>query len=528
MGDVRQMSELWKTRLTYLGIALTTLATFLLSAEFDALEWFYEYSRAHEDWNLDEILVLVLNLVLGLLVALLVRSRQLRRAMRARRIAEKQANRMARHDVLTGLANRRALQDRLNKIDAAPEAGQHATVLMILDLDRFKPVNDLHGHIFGDAILYQVAQHLRKAIEKDDFVARLGGDEFALILAPDRTPEDAERLARRLVGSLSRPFHHEGISVSIGASIGLSVVAPGAAAETALKRSDQALYAAKRDGRGQVAWYDADLDAKAHERAQLEGDLREALRGDQIIPFFQPIVDIRSGRLRGFEVLARWQHPDHGLLGPDLFIGIAEDIGAISRLGIGILRQACAIAADWDPSLKLSVNISPQQFKDLNLVPDIKTVLQETGFPPHRLELEITESAIIDDLDMARRSIDGLRDFGISIALDDFGTGFSSLAYLRQLPFDRIKIDRSFVTGMEESPSNQKIVSGILALARGLELSVTAEGIETQSELSYLLSLDCPLGQGYLFDKPMPGEGLPPDAALSSKEVSYRQPVSVS
>ncbi|WP_206188446.1 putative bifunctional diguanylate cyclase/phosphodiesterase [Parasedimentitalea denitrificans] len=499
---LHKLLDTLKKHKTPIFIALTTALTFSLSAEYELLEWFYEYSRAHEDWELDELAILVLNAVVGLTWFLIVKSRQLIRAVRERDKAEQAAQKIARHDALTGLANRRAFSDHIDEL-TAPENGEDGIMVMMLDLDRFKAVNDLHGHAGGDYVLTEVAKRINAMIEDGDFVARLGGDEFAITLAPGSTVEHAERTARRLLTAVGKPFRIDGKNVLVGTSIGISRVVLGQGVSEALQLADQALYSAKKAGRGQFAWYDAELDELAKERRQLEQDLRLAVRNKEIVPYFQPVFDMATDKLGGFEALARWKHPERGMVSPEIFIEIAEDIGLISELGWSMLEKACKAACHWDSSLKVAVNFSPIQFRDPNLVDMVEKILRETGFDPLRLEVEITESAIMLDFDLAKASIERLRDLGVSLALDDFGTGFSSLSNLRTLPFDRLKIDRSFVSNINDCPENQKIVAGILAMAHGLELDVTAEGIESELDHDYLCARDCQLGQGFHYAKPL-------------------------
>ena len=491
-----------KKHKTPIFIVLTTALTFSIGAEYELLEWFYEYSRVHEDWELDELAVLVLNAVVGLTWFLIVKSRQLMRAVKERDKAEQAAQKIARHDALTGLANRRAFSDHIDGLTAS-DNGKDGIMVMMLDLDRFKAVNDLHGHAGGDYVLTEVAKRIKDKMGEGDFVARLGGDEFAITLAPGATVEHAERTARRLLTTISKPFSVGGKKILVGTSIGISRIVLGEGVSVTLQLADQAMYSVKKAGRGQFAWYDAELDEAAKERQQLEQDLRLAVRNKEIVPYFQPVFDMATDKLGGFEALARWQHPERGMVSPEVFIEIAEDIGLISQLGWNMLEKACKAARDWDESLKVAVNFSPIQFRDPNLVDMVERILDETGFDPTRLEVEITESAIMLDFDLAKESIERLRELGVSLALDDFGTGFSSLSNLRTLPFDRLKIDRSFVSNINNCPENQKIVAGILAMAHGLELNVTAEGIESAQDHEYLSARDCQLGQGYHYAKPL-------------------------
>ncbi|TLP58463.1 EAL domain-containing protein [Parasedimentitalea maritima] len=516
-GGLYKLLNGLKAHTTAIVITLTTLLTFSISAEYELLEAFYEASRTHEDWELDELAVLVLNLSVGLIWFLIVRSRQLSRAVKERDKAEKAAQKIARHDALTGLANRRAFSDHIENLKLSEKTTEKSIMVMMLDLDRFKAVNDLHGHASGDYVLTETAKRITDVMRDGDFAARLGGDEFAITLAPGSTVERAERIARRLLTAIAKPVNNEGTKIPLGASIGISRIVLGQRVSIALQLADQALYTAKKAGRGQFAWYNVELDESAKERQQLEQDLRLTVRNEEIVPYFQPVFCMATGKLCGFEALARWRHPDKGMISPEIFIEIAEDIGLISQLGWSMLEQACKYAGEWDPSLKLAVNFSPVQFRDPNLVVMVRKILRETGFDPQRLEIEITETAIVLDFDLAKRSIEQLRELGVSLALDDFGTGFSSLSNLRLLPFDRLKIDRSFVTGIYSCLENQKIVAGILALANELELTVTAEGVENLQDHQFLMSMEyqCQQGQGYHYAKPLPGDEI--DRLLETK-----------
>lgn len=491
----------WKSKIfnAHVVFFVSAVVTWPIIAEMELFEEFYEFSRAHEDWDLDELALLVVNLSVALIFSSIYRSRELRKVMKERAQEYRRAERNARHDPLTGLMNRRAFAQAMQKIEA--DADSASRYIAMIDLDRFKPINDVQGHAAGDAILRGVAERLEAMLGHTDMIARLGGDEFAVIFEPRRDASNVERIARRLLHAMEKPFEFQGTQLYISCSVGLANWASGSCHSDALGRADRALYTAKNEGRARFAWYDAELDRHSTERAQIEAELREAIKTDQIEPWFQPIVDIEKQYITGFEVLARWHHPERGTISPGVFIEIAEDSGQISALGNSLLRRACAAANEWDARLSMSFNVSPLQFHDRALVEDITAILEDTRFDPKRLTIEVTERSVIRDFPAAREKLNALKAIGISVALDDFGTGYSSLASLRQLPFDSIKIDRGFVTDICGQPQNQKIVTGIMSLARGLELDVTAEGIESLQDLEFVKSLDCGLGQGFLFDK---------------------------
>ncbi len=483
----------------------SALITWPLLAEMELFERFYDYSRAHEEWDLDEFALLIVNLSVALMLSIAFQGRRLKRLISEREFERQRAETNARHDPLTGLMNRRAFSAELFDISKGDTSSGERVIAMI-DLDKFKPVNDLYGHAAGDATLEIIAQRFKTEIGDTGILARLGGDEFAIIFRPSVDASQVERIARRLLLTTGEPIEHEEKQIFISSSIGLVKWGADTSSAEALRRADKALYMAKHEGRDRFAWYDAELDRKSHERAKIEADLREAIAKSEIEPWFQPIIQIESNELVGFEVLARWDHKTRGPIPPAVFIAIAEDSGQIGSLGFGILRRACMAARAWDPDLSVSFNVSPYQFRDPRFVDQIKEILDECAFEARRLTVEITESSVIHDFDIAQNKLEALKDIGVAVALDDFGTGYSSLASLRQLPFDRIKIDRSFVTNIATEPQNQKIVSGILTLANGLDLDVTAEGIESASDLEYLQSLDCSLGQGFLFEKAIPAE----------------------
>lgn len=478
---------------------LSAVAAWPIMAELELFEEFYEYSRAHEDWDLDELALLIVNLTIALFFSVLHKSRALRKAVREREHEHKRAERNARHDPLTGLMNRRAFAQALEEMEKT--IGKDGHFIAMLDLDRFKPVNDHQGHAAGDAILREVARRLEQVAGSQNTVARLGGDEFAVLFNTESHYSNVERISRRMLHAIEETFRVEGRDIHISCSIGLVNWTRQMRSADALGRADKALYTAKNQGRARFAWYDSELDRQSTERAAIETELRQAIKTSQIEPWFQPIIEIDSQSITGFEVLARWNHPERGAISPTVFIEIAEDSGQIGALGNSLLRGACMAASHWDPRLSISFNISALQFHDPLLVRDIESILGEFNFDPNRLTIEVTEHSVIRDFDAAREKLTALKALGIAVALDDFGTGYSSLASLRQLPFDRIKIDRSFVTNIGTQPQNQKIVSGIISLARGLELDVTAEGIESLDDLEFLQSLSCPLGQGFLFNK---------------------------
>lgn len=479
---------------------------FGVAVRFQLFEQFYHFSRLHEDWEVDEVFT-GLCAAAGMLPLFLARwNWRLKQANIAIERAKNQADHVALHDPLTGLHNRRYLQLLTEKGAQKGWADpQHCAMsVLLIDLDRFKPINDLRGHDAGDALLREVAKRLVDGCAENQHAIRLGGDEFAILTATPANVQANSRLARRLQTALGQPFMLDNWTVSMSCSIGIATWSEGMTASDLLRNADQAMYRAKALGRGTYVHFDDELGAEVRDQASLEADFRQAVDAGLIHPYFQPIHDIESGALSGFEVLSRWQHPTRGFVPPDRFIPLAEDMGLIGKLSDMVLSEACAALASWDTDLGLSFNLSPSQFGDLTLPDRIFAILQSHGLSGSRLEIEITERAVVADFDKAHLVIKELCALGIRISMDDFGTGTSSLATLARLPFSKIKIDRSFIADIQSMPMNAKIVSGVLALAASLSLEVTAEGIETDAELDFLKLHNCTLGQGYLFSRPVP------------------------
>ncbi|PSJ39112.1 GGDEF-domain containing protein [Sphingomonas deserti] len=439
----------------------------------------------------------------GFLEVISSRSEILAERERARD-AEQRAHQLAYHDPLTGLPNRRALSDLLEGAMAAT-ADAKSFGLLIVDLDRFKSINDVHGHLAGDQLLREVAGRLSDLTGDQARAFRLGGDEFAIVV--DIAGEDADaprRIARRIVRGMSEPFAIGGFVHHIGASIGISLFPADAAdRETLMRRADIALYRAKEGGRCQHRCFEPLMDAEIKRRSVIERELRETMLADGFRPYYQPLVELASGRIVGFEMLARWPRADGVEIGPDQFIPIAEESGLINELMLQLLDRGCREALEWDAALSIEINISPVQLKDPWLAEKILATLTRLNFPPQRLGIEITENALIVDADNARRTIESLKNQGMKVALDDFGTGYSSLQHLRMLPFDKIKIDRSFVHALDSDGDSLKIVRAITSLASSLDLPVVAEGIECEAAVQQLGALGCAFGQGFHLGRPL-------------------------
>jgi diguanylate cyclase (GGDEF)-like protein len=406
---------------------------------------------------------------------------------------------------LTNLPNRTLFRDQLEKGLRLSRRDERLAVLC-LDLDHFKDINDSLGHPVGDALLVEVATRLSDCVGDRGTVARLGGDEFAVVQTGAGGPSEVSMLAQQLVERLAAPYDEvDGHQLSIGVSIGISMSPEdGSDPDELLKMADLALYRAKADGRGTYRFFETGMDARAQARRLMERDLRTALLKDEFEVYYQPIRDIARNRLVAFEALVRWNHPIRGIIAPDNFIPLAEETGLIVPLGESVLRKACADATGWPDDVTVAVNLSPIQFKGATLTSTVKSALEDSGLPARRLELEITESVLLQNSESTLATLHDLRRSGIRISLDDFGTGYSSLSYLRSFPFDKIKIDRSFVKDLATREDSMAIVRAVTGIGRSLGIVTTAEGVETEAQFDLLSREGCTQAQGYLFSKPRP------------------------
>jgi diguanylate cyclase (GGDEF)-like protein/PAS domain S-box-containing protein len=426
------------------------------------------------------------------------------RDLSARKHAEEKLQHFAHHDPLTGLANSVRFNERLTHALLQMERTPGSLAVLSLDLDRFKMANELLGYAGGNKLLIEVAQRVRSVTGPLDTAARLGGDELAIVQLSADQPKDAAELAARLVEALAAPFQIDGQTIEIGVSIGVAVCpADGRTASTLLRHADLALSRAKLEGRGMFHFFEAAMDRRHRDRRAMQVDLRQAIENGEISLHYQRLLDFATDTTVGFEALARWHHPARGPVSPVDFIPLAEETGLILPLGRWVLQTACREAASWKGQRLLAVNLSPAQFRQPDLPEMVATILQQSGLPPERLELEVTEGLLIDDTERAVTMLNALKDQGIRISLDDFGTGYSSLSYLRKFPFDKIKIDKSFVQGLGVDKDADAIVGVVIALARSLKLQVIAEGIETQAQFDLLRKLGCDQGQGFLIGRPV-------------------------
>ncbi|MCA6126219.1 EAL domain-containing protein [Bradyrhizobium sp. WSM 1704] len=422
-----------------------------------------------------------------------------------RKRAEARLAFMAQHDGLTGLPNRNLLRQQMDEMLQHTRRSTDKIAVLMLGLDNFKAVNDTLGHGIGDKLLRGVAKRLRSTLREEDALARLNSDEFTMVQVGVTRPEDVVLLARRILDAVGEPYLLDGHSVVIGASIGIAMSpGDGEDSEKLLKSADMALSRAKSDFRGTFSFFEAEMDARAQSRRKIELDLRDAIQNEILRPYYQPLVDLTSGRITGFEALVRWPHPERGMVSPAEFIPVAEETGLINPLGGLMLHRACMDAAQWPDDVRVAVNLSPLQFRTGNLLSIVTDALRQSGLPARRLELEITETLLLEKSSQVLATLHALRALGVRMSMDDFGTGYSSLSYLRSFPFDKIKIDQSFVRDLGANPDAQAIVRSIVSLGIGLGVTITAEGVETESELSCLRAEGCHEGQGFLFSRARP------------------------
>jgi diguanylate cyclase (GGDEF)-like protein len=484
-----------------LAIGLAGIAIWLVALYFDAMDELIELMERYESWELDEIILALVCIGFSGFIFATRRLTDLRDEVHRRRVAEDDASWIARHDLLTRLPNRRYLAEYLQGSEASS-----VEVVFALDLDGFKRANDLLGHAAGDQVLITVADRLRKQF-RTSLIVRQGGDEFLVLTSQASVPFPLAA-AQETIAFISEPIMINDTQVEIGVSIGIVIGKPGEHAGILVDQADVALYVAKSAGRNTAKLFDAAMMEFASQRSSMEQALRHAVRNGDIVPYFQPLMDLASGRLIGFEALARWNRGNGVMTPPDVFISLAEQTGLITELSDSLLHQACRIATTWPSDLILSFNLSPTQMADKLLGLRIVRALDAAGLPPTRLEIEITESAVVREFETAAQIISDLRSAGVQVALDDFGTGFSSLSQLGDFSFDRIKVDRSFVLECDRDPKRLKIIKAILNLGKGLGIHTTAEGIETAAQLNLMKQLGCENGQGYLFSAAIPANEL--------------------
>jgi diguanylate cyclase (GGDEF)-like protein/PAS domain S-box-containing protein len=448
-----------------------------------------------------------------------------------RKQAEARINYLAYHDTLTALPNRVSFEDRLAERVAQAESDRTSLAVMFLSLDRFKKFNDTLGHMIGDQLLKSVGERLMLSLPEGGVIARFGSDEFSFLLTEIRKVEDAARLANEFQRALDAPFNVEGHELYVTSSIGIGLYPnDGADAQELLKSAGAALYRAKQAGGNNFQFYTADMSERAMHRLSLENQMRWALERDEFRVYYQPQVNVNTGRITGMEALVRWQHPELGLVSPAEFIPLAEDTGLIAPLGEWVLRTACAQTKSWQDcgssNLHVAVNLSPRQFQQPDLVPMVEKILNETGLAADSLELEVTESSVMKNAETAISTLLELKAMGIKVAVDDFGSGYSSLSYLKHLPIDILKIDQSFIRDMTADPKDAAIVMAIIQLAHSLRLQVVAEGVETEDQLHFLRLLRCDALQGYLFCRPLPVDAFE-NLLLEGRTLGTMKPVNI-
>lgn len=503
-----------RNRIELVALIIVGLIVFIGLSRFEIFEWFVAFSRRHEAYDLDEFFMLFVVAGVVLPIALIRKNRHMRRNYIEHQRTEQTLRGLAEKDSLTRLGNRVRFKGALlEHIQLAQDVGLSASLIKI-DLDGFKQINDLRGLPAGDVLLTRVADRVVSICGENDTVLRVGGDEFAILTSS--APDDALDLAKRILARMRDPFEFETWRAELTVSIGVGVWEPGMSAADLLSRGDQAMFWAKESGRNTLVEYDQSIGDLTRRSAQMRDDLMRAVELDQIKPYFQPIVCLSSGQLIGFEALARWRHVEHGFVSPEVFIALAEDFGLINKLTDNLFRHCCDAMIDWPDHVRLSFNLSPVQLTDQNgprdgqLVGRLCAQMKQSGVDPSRIDFEITERAVIADIDAACRITERICALGAHLSLDDFGTGTSSLEVLSKLPFHTIKIDRSFITDITNKPELQKIVTAVLYLADSMNMTVTAEGIETPVELQFLRDHGCDKGQGYLLGRPTPVDQLDP------------------
>lgn len=457
----------------------------------------------------DKLLINALLLNIALVIFGWRRYRELTGEVTERRRAEQQARQLAETDALTGCLNRRTAAPAIDEMIKQAELRGDAVGVIMLDLDKFKQVNDANSHAAGDAMLVEAAQRIARQLPHGALLARIGGDEFACALTfPVNLPSQIETFSDALIAAVARPVSFNGLDIETTISAGIARRNPGEAlsADTLLHRADIAMYHAKKDGRNRLHWFDPAMENELRFRSELEAGIRRGLTCGEFVPFYQKQVDLETGDISGYEMLARWKSPKLGMVSPEIFVPVAEEIGLIGEMSEQLIRQALVDARSWNPKLTLAVNISPMQLRDPWFAQKLLKMLVEANFPPSRLEIEVTESCLHGNVGLVRSLITSLQNQGVTVSLDDFGTGYSSLSQLRTLPFDRIKIDRSFVSSINDSPESVTIIQSIISLGQGLGLPIVAEGIETEEVLARMREMGSLTGQGYLYGYPESAE----------------------
>ena len=510
-GKKKDALENTRRDVVAMGIALSAIILFVGTGSAVLPQIVRQWVRGSADAP-NMILTNALLLNIALIIFGWRRYRELRLEIDTRREAEARARELSEIDPLTGCNNRRSATHETDRAIARAQRDGKALAFIMVDIDNFKQINDLHGHQAGDEVLVRAAERMRSLLPRDALIARLGGDEFAVIFPYERnSPDHVEQFVVRIIDSIAAPMTVQSQQIEVTMSIGIASGLSGrhgehcdVDAQVLMHQADIAMYHAKRQGKNRYYWFEETMENELRFRNQLEVGIRFGIQNGEFVPHYEQQVDIATGRLVGFEMLARWNSPRLGMVSPEIFVPVAEEIGLIAQLSEDLMRQAFEDAKAWDPSLTISVNISPVQLRDPWFSQKILKLLLECNFPAQRLDIEITESCLHDNVGVVRSMITSLKNQGVKISLDDFGTGYSSLAQLRSLPFDRIKIDRSFVSELREADANSQIVAAIISLGAGLDMPITAEGIEDSTILEALKKMGEMKGQGYLYGRPEP------------------------
>jgi diguanylate cyclase (GGDEF)-like protein len=506
IGWIKRLRRDVRDALVLFGIGLIAFA---FAHSYDLPPKMFQFALDYADWEVDDLIFVGFVLCAAWMIYGFRRYQDASREIEARRSAELEARDLARHDPLTGLPNRRFFAEKLDECLRNTSDTQRLAVLM-LDIDGFKLVNDRHGHGVGDEALIEFSERISGVLRANSVLARIGGDEFAIVKPMIKSLDDPTNLAGRIVAAVAQPFLIDNMLMDIGVGIGIAI-APndGMNPEELVRRADRALYRAKGEGRSFIRFFEPEMDAHVERRNQIERELRSAITSNLIIPHYQPLVSLKGNRIIGFEALARWESKNLGSVPPDVFIPLAEEIGLIGVLGDQLLLRACSDANEWPTDLIMAFNISAIQLREPTFGLRILAILGQSGFSPRRLEIEITESALVDNIGAAQVVIDDLRQAGVRISLDDFGTGYATLTQLLSFRLDKIKIDQSFVSHLVKDRDSLVIVRAILGLARGFGLTATAEGVENAEQLACLKENGCAEGQGYLFGKAVPAAKIP-------------------
>lgn len=501
MSEKNLKNELVQDWIPYIAVIVASMVLALFLMKYDAFERLFFFTRAHENWELDELLIAGFSALIALLAMMIIR---VQREIGRRRHEEIRLHNLLRHDPLTGLPNRLYLDEELQRRIGGDRNLKKRFAVVILHLDDMEQIIDLNGHWAGDEVLQTIAIRWRRAMRSNDLVARLPGNEFALVIADDGDRGRLSQVTDHILDLVRSPIRFDSFSAKLTVRLGVAIYPTHATGrDKLLQQASIAAHQSRADNGSAITLYDPQLDAVQRRQAGLKADIPVALSDGQFIPLFQPMVCLGNGRLAGFEVLARWKHPELGLLTPREFISLAEETGQIGDIFWELLRQTSEATLGWPDTVPIAMNVSPVQLSNEQFAPTLLTMLHAEAFDPNRLVIEITENALLGDMIAARDTMMALKGHGIRFSLDDFGTGYSSLQFLNQLPFDTIKIDKSFVTSFQQHNGNFQIVSSIIKLCRSLGLKTTAEGVETLEEATELQNLGCTYGQGYLFSKPI-------------------------